>query len=335
MEGPFRWKIACEAGQPLAAAGVNSPKVVGQKRDMRIGVIGLGAIGGITAQRLLSAGLDVTLAAGRHVKVIGEKFPQAKLGETLPDGEPYGLILLCVRSTEIERALAPAIPRLKSDGAVVCLQNGFPEERVGRMVGPSRVLGAVIGWSATMIEPGEYRLTGNGSFTLGGSSPRLEHARHILSHAFPVHVTRNLQGARWSKLAMNCAMSTLGAVSGLSLGELAARRDVRSLALRVIREVVEQGRAKGVRFEPVAGIRPDLLVRFPPLFGHAVVWFAARLRPKQRTGLIARLQQGRPAGIEDLNGLIDAPLNRALTRQVHEIERGQRAITPDNLSQLS
>src|SRR5262249_15765727 len=148
------------------------------------------------------------------------------VAETLPDGDLYGLILLCVRSMEIERALTPAIPQLKADGAVVCLQNGFPEEKVAPLVGPSRVLGAVIGWSAQMIEPGEYRLTGNGSFTLGGSSPRLEHARHVLNHAFPVRVTNNLPGARWSKLAMNCAMSTLGAISGLTLGELAARRDV-------------------------------------------------------------------------------------------------------------
>src|ERR671923_2857309 len=115
---------------------------------MRIGVIGLGAIGGVTAQRLLAAGLDLGLAAGRHAKEIAGKFPNARVGATLPDGEPYGLILLCVRSPEIERALTPAVPRLKPDGAVVCLQNGFPEERVARIVGPKRVLGAVIGWSA-------------------------------------------------------------------------------------------------------------------------------------------------------------------------------------------
>jgi 2-dehydropantoate 2-reductase len=301
---------------------------------MRIGVIGLGAIGGVTAQRLLSAGLDVTLAAGRHAGEIARKFPQARVGETLPDGDPYGLILLCVRSTEIERALTPAVPRLKADGAVVCLQNGFPEEKVAQMVGPSRVLGAVIGWSATMTEPGEYVLTGGGSFTLGGDSPRLEHARHVLNHAFPVSVTRNLAGARWSKLAMNCAMSTLGAVSGLSLGELAARRDVRSLALRIMEEVVRQAQAKGVRLEPVAGVRPDRLVRLPALLAHAIIWLAANRRPKQKTGLIARLESHRPAGMEDLNGLIDGPLNRALTRQVHEIELGQRPIAPGNLAEL-
>ncbi|HYY51730.1 MAG TPA: 2-dehydropantoate 2-reductase N-terminal domain-containing protein [Myxococcales bacterium] len=302
---------------------------------MRTGVIGLGAIGGVTAQRLLGAGLDVALAAGRHAAELSGKFSQARIGETLPGPDPYGLILLCVRSPEIETALRPAVPLLKPDGAVVCLQNGFPEERVAKLVGPQRVLGAVIGWSATMTEPGEYVVTGSGKFTLGGASPRLEHARLVLQHAFPVRVTHNLQGARWSKLAMNCAMSTLGAVSGLSLGEMAARRDVCALALRIIEEVVQVAQARGVRMEPIAGIRPDTLVKLPAPVAHASIWLAAQLRPSQKSGMIARLQQGRPSGVEDLNALIDAPLNRALVRQVQEIEKGQRRISPQNLEELS
>jgi hypothetical protein len=50
--------------------------------------------------------------------------------------------------------------------------------------------------------------------------------------------------------------------------------------------------------------------------------------------MIARLQQGRSAGVEDLNALIDGPLNRKLVEQVHEIERGERRITPQNLGEL-
>jgi len=87
--------------------------------------------------------------------------------------------------------------------------------------------------------------------------------------------------------------------------------------------------------EPIAGIRPDLLVRFPRLFGHIAIWMAARRRPAQRSGLIARLQQGRSAGIEDLNALIPRPLNQVLVKQVQEIERGQRRISPQNLAELS
>jgi hypothetical protein len=47
------------------------------------------------------------------------------------------------------------------------------------------------------------------------------------------------------------------------------------------------------------------------------------------------LREGRSAGVEDLNALIDAPLNRALVRQVQEIERGERPISPENLAELT
>src|SRR5205814_1510915 len=170
--------------------------LVRRLRQMHIGVIGLGAIGGVTAQRLLGAGLDVALAAGRHAAEMADKCPQARIGATLPGSDPYGLILLCVRSPAIERA-------------------------------------------------------------------------------------------------MNCGMSALGAVSGLSLGELAARREVRSLALRVIAEVVHAAQARSVRMEPIAGIRPDALLKLPAPVAHASIWLAAQLRPSQKSGMIARLQQGR------------------------------------------
>jgi len=39
-----------------------------------------------------------------------------------------------------------------------------------------------------------------------------------------------------------------------------------------------------------------------------------------------RLKEGRPTGVEDLNGLIDEPLNRGVTSTSHGIERGQRDI---------
>src|SRR5205085_1317733 len=144
---------------------------------MRIGVIGLGAIGGVVAERLSRAGLAPALAAGRRERLPGDK---------------YDLILLCTRTADIESALGPAAPLLAADGAVVCLQNGLPEERAAKIVGPRRVLGAVIGWSAS--RGGE--VTGRGKFTLGGESPRLADARRVLERAFPVKVTGNLPGRR-------------------------------------------------------------------------------------------------------------------------------------------
>src|SRR5438105_4821140 len=117
---------------------------------MRIGVIGLGAIGSVVAERLRAV-QEIDVAPGRK--------------DRLAQG-PYDLILLCTRTIDLESALTPAAPSLAPDGAVVCVQNGLPEERAGKIVGPGRVLGTVIGWSASR----DTGLTGGGKFILGGAS---------------------------------------------------------------------------------------------------------------------------------------------------------------------
>ncbi|HEY2030124.1 MAG TPA: 2-dehydropantoate 2-reductase N-terminal domain-containing protein [Myxococcales bacterium] len=313
---------------------------------MRIGVIGLGAIGGVVAARLsqrwdwthdrlwLAAGRRAEALRDRGLSVDGAAPLRPRVFETLPSGS-YDFILLCTRTSDSESALAPALPFLAADGAVVCLQNGLPEARAVRLAGPHRVLGAVIGWSATMRAPGDYAVTGKGKFVLGGLGARRREAAQILGSVFPVRETDNLEGARFSKLAINCAMSTIGAVSGFSLGEWTALKDARNLALRIVREVVDEGTARGVRFEAVSGLRPDWLVRAPAWVADAAIELSALRRPEQRTGMIELLQSGRHAGIEDLNGLIPRPLNQRLVEMVRQIERGERRISPENLVELS
>ena len=344
-------------------------------------MIGLGAIGGVVARRLLARprGDVIALAAGRHASAVaahglGEGVIAPHVGAALPDlGAPYDLILLCTRTDATVAALTPAVALLAQEGAVVCLQNGLPEERAASIVGRSRVLGAVIGWSASASfepepepeaeperarSPGPERtrrpktpprwwVTGGGKFTLGAidreGKRNLLPASEVLGRAFPVVVTHNLAGARWSKLALNCAMSTLGAVSGLDLGGLAARRDARTLALRVVGEAVRVARARGVRLTRIAGIDPGWLSG-DGLLPHALIWLGARRRPRQRSGMLVRLLEGRTAGqVDDLNGAVaaagreagvPAPLNERLCALVHAIERGEEKLGPAQLARL-
>src|SRR5437763_553755 len=83
-------------------------------------------------------------------------FGAPEISERLEVGV-HVVVFLCTRTDDIESALGPAAPRLAKGGAVVCVQNGLPEERAARIVGEDRVLGAVIGWSANATGPGEYR----------------------------------------------------------------------------------------------------------------------------------------------------------------------------------
>ena len=325
---------------------------------MRVGIIGLGAIGGVLAARLVASrreGEEIFLAAGRSARAIREQglridgeqpVMPPSVAERL-EGTQYDVLLLCTRTDDIETALLPAASLLSPEGTVVCVQNGLPEERAARAVGKGRVLGAVIGWSASASGRGQYKITGGGKFTLGAADAagesRVSAVAALLERAFPVKRTTNLQGARWSKLAMNCALSTLGAVSGLDFGGLAANRDARELAVVAVREAVQVARAKQVHLERIAGLDPSWVIG-GGLLAHLIIRLAARVRPRQRSGMLVRLLEGRPAGqVDDLNGAVvraasevgvGAPLNARLVELVHGIERGEERLGPHQLAAL-
>ena len=333
---------------------------------MRVGVIGLGAIGGVLAARLLRSrrpGETIALAAGSDraveairrggLRVRGEQSVAAPdlLGSTLPaPAAPYDLLLLCTRTDASAAALDAAVPLLAPDGALVCVQNGLPEESAAVRVGSKRTLGAVIGWSASSEAYGEFTITGGGRFILGavdGSMDKVLPAKEVLERAFPVRVTPNLRGARWTKLAFNCALSTLCAISGLDFGHLASRSDARRLALHIVGEAIAVARKRRVNLEKVVGLDPRWFVpgAMPAAIQHALIWLAARRRPRQRSGMLQRLLAGKPAGqVDDLNGAVadaarqaglSAPLNARLRDLVHAIERGEERIGPHQLEQLA
>jgi 2-dehydropantoate 2-reductase len=349
----------------------------------RIGVIGLGAIGGPVAVKLarslragevlgLAAGSEASAAAlregGLRVEEAGRTLelpaawlqpsaagPAILLGSSLPalpGGARYELLLLCVRSEATREALAACLPLLAPDGALVCLQNGLPEQAVAREAGEERTLGAVIGWSATVEAKGHYRITGRGGFKLGAFSPagqgRLLKCQTLLARAFPTSMTPNLAGARWGKLALNCGISSVGAVSGLSFGALARDPLASRLVLRCIGEVVQVARARGVQLEPSSGLRAEWLDGLGAPWTQPLRALLLRLaslqRPRQRSGMLERLLAGRTSGqIDDLNGAvvraaaeltIDVPVNRALLEAVHRIERGEARPSLETLRQM-
>jgi hypothetical protein len=109
-----------------------------------------------------------------------------------------------------------------------------------------------------MPEPGLYEKTAAGGFTLGrpGSEPfGADHDPLVraLEAVGPVETTQNLRGKRWSKLAINCAISSLGTIAGERLGSLVQSRRMRRLGLEIMTEAVAVARRERVKLEKVSG----------------------------------------------------------------------------------
>jgi 2-dehydropantoate 2-reductase len=241
---------------------------------------------------------------------------------------------------------------------VICFQNGLCEERLAQRFGRERVVGAVVGWGASMREPGVYVKTSSGGFTLGRldgqpDAALLDLAR-LLEAVGPVAVTDNLSGVRWSKLALNCAVSTLGTIAGQRLGRLMGRRFARRLGLEIVSEVVSVAKAEKVSLEKVAGTldlewlaldERERRVRASPSLAakHALILAVAARFRRLRSSMLAALERGRPPAVDFLNGEVvaraakhglSAPVNEAARDLVWQIARNERQASLSTLRAL-
>jgi 2-dehydropantoate 2-reductase len=345
----------------------------GPSSSPRVLVVGAGAIGSVLAASLLSAGHRVTVLttnpsihralSQRGFELTGKtplaRVPAPDVREALVAGDaPFDFVLLATQPPQVDEAAASAAPYLAPGGRMVCFQNGLCEERVARAVGRERVVGAVVAWGASMIEPGVYERTSEGGFTLGRLDGAPDDAVAVLARMLesvgPVKITANLLGARWSKLAINCAVSTLGTIGGDRIGPLMRHRFVRRLALEIMTETVQVARAERVRLEKVAGtVDLEWLALTdaeraargsPTLSAKHVVLLGAGLRYRRlRSSMLAAIERGRPPAVDFLNGEVvehgaahgvATPVNRAAQLAVWQIARGERAAALPSLERL-
>jgi 2-dehydropantoate 2-reductase len=325
-------------------------------------VVGSGGIGGIVAALLSETGQDVTAVTknegiaeslrARGFQLRGDGQPRAVPGKVsvgVPEGETYDYVILATQPPDVERAARELLPQLAADGRVVCLQNGLCEDRVASIVGKERTLGAVVAWGAAMPEPGVYDRTAQGGFTLGrmdGShDPRAEELARALECIGPVELTQNLQGKRWSKLAINCAISSLGTLGGERLGALMPHRFVRRLALEIMTEVVEVAKAEGVKLEKVAGTidlpfialtEEDRVASGSPslVAKHGLLLAVGFRYRRMRSSMLSAIERGRTPAVDFLNGEIvsrgrarglDVKVNERVQEMVWELAEKKRA----------
>ena len=351
----------------------------------RVLILGCGGLGGIIASSLferdqMSAGAGPSASAGAGISaeradivamtsnaaiaeavqtkgylvrgVDGERTIRGSVVTSLSDDvDPFDWIILATQPPQVEEAARQAMPWLAKTGAMVCLQNGLCEERVAKIVGPDRVVGAVVAWGASMNEPGVYERTSAGGFTVGrmdgADDERLLRLALMLEAVGPVTTTSNLAGARWSKLAINCAISTLGTLAADRLGPLMVHRHIRRLALEIMTEVVKVAHAEKVKLEKVSGTidldwialtdeEKKAAIGSPGLFAkHSMLLAVGARYRRMRSSMLAAIERGRPPAVDYLNGEvvdrgakhgIDTPVNRECQRLVHSLAR--KELTP-------
>jgi 2-dehydropantoate 2-reductase len=302
---------------------------------MRIGVVGVGALGTLFAVKLIAAGHEMVLHVPREttrelilrrglVLQRGRSKEAARPAAVVADpaqAAPAQLVLFLVKACATQEA-APAAAKLRAaDGVVLSLQNGLGNlEILERRVGAGGVLGGVTAQGAYLREPGWAVHAGEGPTVLGEpagkASPRVERVVQVLTAAdLPAQVTNDLEGQLWEKVLLNGGINPLTALLRVRNGMLREGPAAELLALAVA-EGAAVARARGVELP-----HPD-----PVALAREVVAATAR----NRSSMLQDLTRGRPTEVEQISGVIcregerlgvPTPVNRVLALLVRAATR--------------
>ncbi|HSH92236.1 MAG TPA: 2-dehydropantoate 2-reductase [Ramlibacter sp.] len=296
--------------------------------QLKVAVMGAGAVGCYFGGMLGRAGHDVTLIARpQHVEAVRrdglrmdtktfDEHVRVAASSDASAVQGANLVLFCVKSTDTEAAGEQIKPWLSPDALVLCLQNGVDNADRLRTVLPHHEVGAAVVYVGTeMAGPGHVKHHGRGELVIDPTKSSREVAQGLVAAGVPTEISDNVRGALWLKLILNCAYNAVSAIAQKPYGETVPGDGVKDVMRDVVNECLAVAKAEGVT---VAG---DV---------DAAVRKIVESMPGQYSSTAQDLARGKPTEIDFLNGHvvkrgellgIATPANRVLWAMVKLLER--------------
>ena len=334
------------------------------EKDLKIGVIGAGAVGGIIAAFTKKAGYDIEVAC--KYPELADKIRSGRLHITGKKGnhrisvpavakisdlsKPKDILLLTVKATDVLDAAKESLPILSKDYLVVPMENGMTEDSLSGIFTPEKIVGCVMDWGATMHGPGELEMTAKGDFTIGyinhKPDQRLFSLQEILSAVLPTEISENIIGRKYYKLVVNSCINSVGVICGLHLGEMFSIKKIRNIFSKIMREGLAVADARGIKPERLSGKLdyPKFLEgsgAINDLKRKLAIYIMKTRYKRLKSSSLQSLERGKPTEIDYLNGYISdngrkhnipTPVNDKIIEIIKDIEAGKRKITPENLN---
>jgi 2-dehydropantoate 2-reductase len=233
---------------------------------MRIAIMGTGGVGGYYGGLLATAGQEVTfIARGDHLQAIREKGLQIKsvhgdftvspARATDHPGEvgSVDLVIVATKTHHTDEAARAIRPMIGPNTVVISFQNGIDAaERIGSAVGMEHLLGGATWLSAAIEAPGkigqysQFRRIALGELD-GRLTPRAEAIASVLT-ATPaaVELVPNIKQVLWTKFVFIAAISALGGLTRVAIGEYRHVPEAREVLAEAMAEVVAVAKVNGV-----------------------------------------------------------------------------------------
>jgi 2-dehydropantoate 2-reductase len=314
---------------------------------LRVVVAGAGAVGSVFGGWLAHAGHDVLLVGREaHMAAVrahglelsglfGACAAHPEVATDLATADRYAdLVLVSVKSHATESVAATLGAWRHRPPLVVSLQNGLGNvEALSRVLGAERVLGGRVIFGALLPRPGEAHVTVNAKPVALGPLRRddalqraaVRLAGIVVATGIPAEAVPTIEPVLWEKALYNCGLNPLGALHGLSYGEVAASPE--------LRRDLDAAMDEGFRVARAAAIE----LPWPDGDAFRAYFYASLLPPtaRHRSSMRQDLEAGRRTEIDAIGGAIvrigarvgvATPVNRRLVAAVHDAE--SRAARP-------
>lgn len=277
---------------------------------MKIAVMGVGGVGGYYGGLLLQAGHDVVFVArGEHLLAIREKGLKVKSvfgdfsvspAQATDDPSEVGaadLIIVATKTYHTDEAARAIQPMIAPGTVVMSLQNGVDAaDRIGAVIGKDHVLGGATWLSAAIEAPGVIgQYSRFRRIVLGELDGRITARAEAVAEAFratpaTVEVVSNISRVLWTKFVFISAVSALGGLTRVTLGDFRQVTEARAVLTEAMSEVVAVARARGVDLE--GDIIPKTLA------------FIDNAAPDLKPSMQRDIEAGRLSELESMIGVV-------------------------------
>jgi 2-dehydropantoate 2-reductase len=277
---------------------------------MKIAIMGSGGVGGYYGGLLAAAGQEVIfIARGAHLEAIRDKGLQiksvhgdftvspAKVTDRPGDIGPVDLVIVATKTYHTDEAARAIKPLIGSGTVVISLQNGIDAaERIGSVVGMEHIIGGATWLSAALEAPGrigqysQFRRIALGELD-GRSTPRAQAIASILATTPAViELVPNIKQVLWTKFVFIAAISALGGLTRVAIGEYRQVHEAREVLAEAMAEVAAVAKASGVNLDA------DIITK--------TLAFIDASAPDIRPSMQRDLEAGRTSELESMIGVV-------------------------------
>jgi 2-dehydropantoate 2-reductase len=300
---------------------------------MRICVIGCGAVGSLFAAHLgqledvetwaydvSQEHVDAINRDGLRLTGTGEVTGRVRATTDAAELPPCRFGIIATKALHTSSAMA-AVGGAFAEGSVCSVQNGVGNEELIAASVERVILGTTFP-AGRILEPGLVSWDTAGDTTIGPFEPappsmsEVELLAATLSRSgMPTRALADARGAQWTKVIFNAASNPLGALTGLTHGELCDDPELRKL----VTKLVDEGKAVAQALNVTLDSDPDELIDH-----------AQRVAYDHKASMLQDLESRRPTEIDFLNGGIatfgaeegvPTPLNETIAALIKGVEK--------------